>query len=389
MKMKGQAKPDEFIWIFFAGMLAIVIMLFFWGTPTVEENQTINNTVQLNEPFTIGTYDQEVPRIIRIGDFSISHMSGSEIISTKKYIDVSKGVFDNKKFSFSAEIPENMENIIDGWINLYVLDGGEGRLLVKINDNIVYNQKTKPGKIIVPVEKKYLKQYNVIEISSSIPGIQFWSTSIYSIEKIEFGVNVYGNLIKSYDFLLYGSELKTFKKGEVKFNVEEREGVGNLIIKINGRDIFRGIPSGSFSKEFEMFDVGLINGVNTIEFSTEKDTKYKLDDVEVLINHMEKYNKSKTFSFVIKDSDFQKLQNGKKGKISFTIIDSDFNGNMILKIKDSNGQEHNLDYISSYSLGKNVVVYFGPNDVSVGTNYLTFYIKGDGVFTIANLDIIV
>ncbi|MBU5687959.1 MAG: hypothetical protein KQA31_00920 [Candidatus Aenigmarchaeota archaeon] len=387
--MKGQAKPDEFIWVFFAGMLAIVIMLFFWGTPTVEENQTENITTQAKEAFTIGTFNEEVPRIIRIGDFSISHTAGSETLASKKYVDVSKGVFEDKKFSFSAEIGEDMSNVIDGWISLYVLESGEGKLVVKVNNNVVYSQKTNPGKIVIPVEKNYLKQYNVIEVSSGMPGAQFWTTSIYRIERIEFGVNIYGNLIKSHDFTLYASELKTFTKGEIKFNVEEREGIGNLIIKINGRNVFRGVPSGSFSQEFESFDVGLVNGVNTIEFSTEKDTKYKLDDVELIIRHIEKSSKSRTFSFVITESDLQRLQSGKKGKITFTILDSDFNGNLALKIKNPQGKENNLDYITSYSLGKTITVYFGPNDVDVGTNYITLSLIGEGSFTIANLDVVV
>ncbi|MEM5777359.1 MAG: hypothetical protein QXJ06_02830 [Candidatus Aenigmatarchaeota archaeon] len=389
MKMKGQAKPDEFIWVFFAGMLAIVIMLFFWGTPNIEENQTENVTSQAREPFTIGTFDQEVPRIIRIGDFSVSHKAGSETLATKKYVDVSKGVFEDKKFSFSVEIPEDMNNIIDGWINLYVLESSEGKLVVKINNNVVYSEKTNPGKIVIPVEKRYLKQYNVIEISSGMPGIMFWTSSVYKIEKIEFGVNIYGSLTKRHEFTLYANELKTFTKGEIKFNVEEREGIGNLVIKINERDAFRGIPSGSFNQDFYAFDVGLINGVNSIEFMTDKDTTYKLDDVQIIINHIEKSSKSRVFSFYISENDMNKIEKGKKGRISFVILDSDFNGNLALKIKDSEGKEHQLDYISSYSVGKKIDVYFGINDVKTGTNYVEFSVIGNGKFTIGNLEVII
>lgn len=387
--MKGQTKPDEFIWIFFAGMLAIVIMLFFWGTPNVELNQTENTSSKIGEVFTIGSFDEEVPRVIRIGDFYVSNTAGSQILETKKYFDVSKSLFDNKKYSFSVELSENMENVVDGWINIYVLEGGAGRLVIKINNNVVFNQVANPGKIMVPVSKNYLTNYNIIEVSSGMPGLMFWSTSTYKIEKIQFGINIYGSLTKKYDFNLYGSELKTFTKGEIKFNLEERNGPGDLIIKINGRKTFKGIPSGNFNHEFEVFDVGLVNGVNSIEFSTERDTSYKLDDVEIVITHKEKSVKSRTFSFFVSDSDMDKLQKGKKGRISFVILDSDYNSNLYLKIKDSEGNEHNLDYVSSYSIGKNINVYFGPNDVKVGTNYLQFSVVGEGRFTLSNLEIII
>ncbi|MFH8080328.1 MAG: hypothetical protein QXO84_00380 [Candidatus Aenigmatarchaeota archaeon] len=385
---KAQAKIDEFIWVFFAGMLTIVILIFFWGTPKLKINET-ENVTQAREIFTIGSFDENVPRTIRIGDFTVSHTAGSQTIETKKYFEVSKGLFENKKFSFSSEIAENFDDVIDGWIELYVLESGSGKLVVKVNNKVVYSQNTEPGKIRIAVEKDLLKNYNVIEISSSMPGLMFWSTSIYRIEKAEFGINIYGNVAKRYDFILYGSELKTFTGGELKFNLEEREGYGDLIIKINGREFFRGIPSGSFSKTFEIFDVGLVNGVNNIEFSTERDTSYKLDDVQIIISHKEQATKSKTFSFRITENDMERLKGGKKGRISFIILDSDFNGNLAIKIKDAKGQEHQLDYISSYSIGKTVNVYFGMNDVEIGTNYVTFSVIGNGKFTLSNLEVVV
>jgi len=387
--MKGQAKPDEFIWVFFAGMLTIVIMLFFWGTPSVQENATENVSTITREIFTLGTYETLVPRIIRIGDFSVSYTAGSQTLETKKYIEVKKGLFDDKKFSFSAEFGENLDNVIGGWINLYVLSGGEGRLIVKVNEKVVYNEKTSAGKIVINVDKNILEKYNVIEISSGLPGLQFWTTSIYNIEKVEFGVDIYGALIKQYNFNLYSSELKNFAGGQVKFNLEEREGSGNLIVRINGRDLFMGIPSGSFTQDFDAFDVGLVNGVNTIEFLTEKDTTYKLDDVQIIINHKELASKTRTFSFKITDSDFKKLENGKKGRISFVLLDSDFNGNLAIKTIDAEGNEHQLDYIQSYAVGKTSTVYFGPNDVKVGTNYAQFSVVGNGMFTLGNLEVIV
>ncbi|MBU5689677.1 MAG: hypothetical protein QXM68_00855 [Candidatus Aenigmatarchaeota archaeon] len=389
MAAKAQAKPDEFIWVLFAGILAIIMMVFFWGMPNSnQENQTSNATASLPEgAFTIGTYKEDVPRVIRIGDFGISHSAGSSVIASKKYIEVSKGIFEDKRFSFSGEIGENLNDIIDGWIVVDVLDTSSGNLIIKFNNEVVYREKSSPGRIYVNVDKNLIKNFNVIEISSGMPGLQFWSTSVYRIEKAEFGINVYGNVKKTYDFELYASELKNFAKGSVKFNVDEREGNGNLIIKINGKNFFNGIPSGSFSHDFEIFDVGLVNGINTIEFSTERDTSYKLDDVEILIAHKENLGKQRTFSFKITETDLARLQRGVKGKISFTILDSDYGANLAIKITDSSGMDHQLDYIQSYSIGKKVTVNFGPNDVKVGTNYVTFSVSGEGKFTLSNVDI--
>lgn len=388
MKKKGQSKPDEFIWIFFAGLLAIIALLFAWGVPSSTENVT-ENVTDLRGAFIVGTEVEDVPRIIRIGDFSISYTVGSETLSTSKYIEVSRGLFEDKSFSTSGRI-DNLDAVTGGWIVIDVLQSNSaGNLIVKVNNEVVYNQKTNPGRINIPVNKGILNNYNVIEISSGFPGLQFWAKTVYRIEKMEFGVNIYGNVKKTYEFELFSTELKSFTDGEISFNVDEREGTGNLIIKINGRTVFRGIPSGSFSKNFEIFDVGLVSGINTIEFLTEQDTSYKLDDVELTIRHKEKGEKSRSFAFTITNDDMQRLKRGIKGKISFLILDSDLVGTLVVKTTDTSGVEHQLDIIQSYSIGKRITVNFDQNDVGVGKNIVTFSVIGDGKFTLSNLEIVV
>ncbi len=386
--MKGQTKPDEFVWIFLAGVLAIIALIFAWGVPSPAENTTENIT-DLRGVFVIGTEIEEVPRIIRIGDFTTSYTVGSETISTSKYVEVRRGIFEDKPFSMSGRI-NSVDIVTDGWIVIDILQSNSaGNLIVKVNNKQVYNQKTNPGRINIPVEKELLSNYNVIEINAGFPGLQFWSTTVYRIEKIEFGINIYGNVKKTYEFELFSSELKSFEEGEIFFNVEERKGSGNLIIKINGKNVFNGIPSGTFSKSFEAFDVGLFSGINTIEFMTEKDTSYKLDDVELIIKHKEKGEKSRSFAFTISDSDMQKLRRGVKGKISFLILDSDLIGSLLIKITDAGGTEHQLDIVQSYAVGKKITVNFDQNDVDVGKNIVTFSVVGEGKFTLSNLEIVV
>lgn len=388
MLKKGQAKPDEFIWVFLAGLLAIIALLFAWGVPSPPENVT-ENVTELRGAFIVGTEVEDVPRIIRIGDFSISYTVGSETLSTSKYIEVNRGLFEDETFSTSGRI-DGLDAVTDGWIVIDILQSNSaGNLIVKVNNKVVYNQKTNPGRINIPVDKSLLNNYNVIQVSSGFPGLQFWATSVYRIEKMEFGVNIYGNVKKTHNFELFSTELKSFTDGEISFGVDERIGTGNLIIKINGKTVFNGIPSGSFSKSFELFDVGLVSGINTIEFMTEQDTSYKLDDAELTIRHKEKGEKSRSFAFTISDNDMQKLKKGVKGKISFLILDSDLVGTLVVRTTDTNGVEHQLDVIQSYSIGKRVTVNFDQNDVGVGRNIATFSVIGDGKFTLSNLEIVV
>jgi len=387
-RKKAQARMDEFVWILLAGILIVLAVLFAWGTPSPEENATENIT-ELKSPFTIGTETVDIPRVIRIGDFSISYTVGSEVLATSKYVEVKRGLFEDNIFSMSGKIDHNLNYVTDGWLILDILETNGGNLIVKVNNKVVYNQKTNPGRINIPVEKDLLTNYNVVEIRAGMPGLQFWSTSVYRIEKIQFGINLYGSEEKTYNFQMFGSELNSFTEGRIAFDVDEREGNGNMIIKINGRTVFNGVPSGSFSKTFELFDVGLVNGNNVITFSTEKDTTYKLDDVELIVTHKEKGEKSKSFVFTITDDDMRLLEGGRKGKIRFYILDSDLTGSLKLKIVDADGIEHDLDVIDSYAIGKTVTVNFQASDVKVGKNVVVFSVIGEGKFTLSNLEIIV
>lgn len=382
--MKAQA--DEFVWILLAGMIAIIVMLFAWGTPPKEGN--ITNITEIREAFVVGSFPQDIPRNIRIGDFDISFAVGSTTISEKRNIQVKKGIFDSKDFSMSGRIEQDMGLVTSGFLIIEVLETNSlGNLVVKVNDEIVFNQKVNPGEVNIPIDKNILRSYNVIEISTTGPGWKVWSTSYYKLERIVFGINFFGNVEKIYNFQLYEHELTNFKNGEVVFRVDERDGVGDLTIRINGKIMFKGIPSSIFRESFNIFDVGLVKGINEIRFSTEKGTSYKIDDAEVIITHEEIGTKSKSFSFSVSDSDYDRLKRGYNGKIKFIIIDSNFLGNLIVTIKDADGVEHPAEIIQSYSIGEEKTITFSKNDVKPGVNIVTFEASGSGSFTISNLGI--
>ena len=206
------------------------------------------------------------------------------------------------------------------------------------------------------------------------------------MDKIKFGINYYGNLQKQETFTLYDNELQNFKSGSVNFYVMSTEGTGNLMIDINGHNIYKGQASGDVSKSFSIFDVGLIRGQNTITFSTEKGSAYDIDDAAIVITHTETGQKTRYVSFDVDSSAYQRLKT-KKGTIKFYIIDSNNLGSLLVTIRDSTGTKHPTTTIQSYSIGQLQTITFDSSYVKVGKNTAIFEAAGDGSFVLSNLQI--
>lgn len=382
-KQKGAI--DEFAFVLVAGLIMIIVMLLIWGVPSEEGEENV--TENITGVFVIGTQLQDVPRHVRIGDFTVSYQVGSESISERRNVDIRKGIWDDKHESMGGEIRKDMNLVTGGFITIQILDtNSEGNLVVKINEQVIFDQKTTSGKIEIPISKSLLSSYNVIEVSTTSPGWKFWSSSYYILDKIEFGIDFFGDLEKQESFTVYQNELEDFKLGLVSFYIDDVQGKGDLMIEINGYQIYKGSPPTSFSKSFGLFDVGLVKGTNTITFSTEQGTSYVIDDATVIITHEEMGQKTRTVKFYVSSSDYKRLKT-KDGKIEFYILDSNRLGSLRIYITDSRGKKHDLRTISSYSVGETRNVYFDSDDVEIGNNKVTFEATGEGSFVLGNLRI--
>lgn len=219
-------------------------------------------------------------------DISVSFAAGEEVLKTERNVLVKRGINENKYFKTSARISQDLEFVTGGMINIDILDTNlEGKLIVKVNDEVVYDRATTSGRIKIPVSKGLLSSYNTIEISTSAPGWKFWTSSFYRIDRIEFSINLYGGKEHAEYFSVSDAAVRNFKSAKLQFEIEDHTGDGNLIIEINDNAIFDGQPHRIFTQDFDAFDVGLVKDRNTLAFSTESGTSYQLNDVKIIITH--------------------------------------------------------------------------------------------------------
>jgi hypothetical protein len=193
---------------------------------------------------------------------------------------------ENKYFKMSVRISQDLDFVTSGLITLDILDTNNGgNLIVELNDEVIYDKSTPSGRIKIPVNKRLLKSYNVLEISTTSPSWQFWRTNFYKIDTVEFSINLYGGEEHVEQFKVTDEEIRYFESAKLKFEVEDYTGDGNLIIKINDHIIFDGQPHRIFSQEFDAYDVGLVKDGNALAFSTTTGSSYNLKDVEITITH--------------------------------------------------------------------------------------------------------
>jgi hypothetical protein len=379
---------DEFAFVLIAGLIFISIMLITWGTgPTPEENITENITVTPTVSI-VGLYTQDIPKQYWIGEFKVSYGVGSEILFSKKDFTLKKGLFESKPMRVTVKIdPEKFSFVNSGFLVINIEDTNmAGDLIIYINNQRIRSVKPTLGEISIPVKKEYLKEDNVIEIKAGSPGWKFWVTTIYKIAEIKFGINIYGVQEKVSSFDVTKSQIENFKLARLEFELHDYNAAGDLIVKINNNIIYEGIPQKFFSMDFSLEDLGLVEGTNTISFSTELDAFYEIDDARLTIIHTSKGYKSISKKFSLSESDYNKLREGGVGLIKFNIQRIEKPGTLQISIIDSRGYKHEIIF-QQFSTGLNKV-RFDKNSVKPGTNMVTFS-STDGTFYISDIKVVV
>jgi len=277
----AEAKIDEFAFVLLAGLILIIIMMVAFTSPqpggTGSENET---TTQYN---ISGTGD--VARFISLGDFRVTYDLGQDTIVEKKNVVVSKGISTEKHVNLVGTVTNDKLAITtSGFIEIIVDDAsGDGSLIVVLNDQEIFNKKVGPGRVSISLKQDQIKDTNVVTIKCSSSGWKFWENTVYDISSANIGINFQGINFKTFSFVMSSEEVLKFKFGRITFNPKSlSSGKNDLVVKINDKTIFRGVPPSPFVQDFGN-DVYLSADANNINFSTERATSYELNDVTLIL----------------------------------------------------------------------------------------------------------
>lgn len=196
----------------------------------------------------------------------------AKVLAEKNVAYAKKGVFSEETDQLSFEIADlkNTENVL---LNLNVV-GGSGNLIIKLNEEDIFDAEVKAGSLTVPVPKNQLKDKNVLLFMVSSPGVAFWATNDVSLEKIKIVADV-TNLNAQYSknmFIVSETEKKNMEKAILEFQPGcNIDAVGKLAVTLNGENVYSAVPDCELGMtSIEISPEKINQGENQIIFYTEK-----------------------------------------------------------------------------------------------------------------------
>lgn len=328
--------------------------------------------------FEVGI-NEEIKHIAIARNVIVSFTSGEKTVLSQKNITVKNGFGGRKAYenTFYIEWPETVEK---AEIEIEVHDTNlYGNLLVFFNNELIYENLTRPGKIVIELNVSKLKKENKIMIFASSSGWRLWAPTTYILS---FNITThFFDLKKKQLSFLIGKEAKTLRLLRFVWVVEKREGNGNLIVRFNGKEIYRGKEKAPMI-DLDPEEYEIKKGENVLEFCTEKNTSFYIKKVNAILFYQIK--ETPVFTFNISEDEYSMLSK-KNATFSFTLhkIYGDVLS-IVLKVTREGGKEKKILLQGIIREGEKYEIKLTKNELSVGENKIEFEIYGDGWIVVKN-----
>jgi hypothetical protein len=213
---------------------------------------------------------------IEFGSFNVFYTS-SEDVTGHVSGEVSSGVFgsQDKRVGFQVTNPEEVSNAL---INLKIIDSNYyGKFIVFVNGKEVYADYPTVGEMLISFDPKVLNKNNVLEIKAESSGWKIWAPTVYDFDS-NVVIDYLGRKSQSFNFTVSELGIKYLDKARV-VAFGDRKGTGDLIVRINGVEVFRGVTT-----VYKDFPISRLRaGNNTIDFSTEAETTYDISSAQIIL----------------------------------------------------------------------------------------------------------
>jgi hypothetical protein len=254
----------EFVPVLIAAVLSLIVLLVAFGGSFI---------------FTPGSapIGKEASKTIVLGqDLTVMYLEGQRNVTTLGG-EVSEGLFGGnpKEADFTIE---KYQDATEGIIKLNVTDSNYyGAMIISVNDKPVYTGVPAIGERTIMFDGSLLKANNTFTVDAESSGWKIWAPTVYLFDS-SMSVNYIGRETQSLSFDLTASEINKLSRARLLI-FGTRSGNGNLVAKMNDREVFSG-----FTTVYTDFAIdNLKEGKNVLDLSTEKNTVYNITSVQVVI----------------------------------------------------------------------------------------------------------
>jgi hypothetical protein len=219
----------------------------------------------------------ESSRTINLGeDFTVSYEIGKDSILSWGG-EVNSGLFSNLEEREEFDI-ENVGDVSEGTINMKIWNSNYyGNLLMYINGEEIYNGAPLAGDKTINFNGSTLKSNNVIEIKAENSGWKMWAPTVYILD-MDLSIGYESKKTQTFEFEMTGLEIDSLNRARLLI-FGTREGTGNMIVKLNGKEIFEGRTPIYTDFAIDNF----VEGRNTLDLSAEANTEYDITSAQVVL----------------------------------------------------------------------------------------------------------
>jgi hypothetical protein len=213
----------------------------------------------------------------------LAESKDAKVIDSYNPMAVRRGWFVNEV----ARLPFTIGNLADTFnaALIFSAPSREGLLIIKLNDNIVFEGELASANAApVMLKKDLLQKDNIIEISVAGVGLRFWDVNEYQLT----GIQVIGDVTDwqrqqaTNIFTVAQEEFNSIKTSRLEFSpVCDQETTGVLGIYFNEKNVYSAVPDCDSMNKFDIFPADFAVGKNTVLFKITEGS-YLLDQIKIV-----------------------------------------------------------------------------------------------------------
>jgi hypothetical protein len=361
---------EDFLKVLGAGIALIILAIALMGAGQISLGKHPTNVVFASQEISLGKETRQNLRHIPLNDLSVGAL-GNKTVTELDNVLIQKGIIrgDSQSLDFSGE------GITNAFASFEIKETNNyGDLILKLNNQEIWRERVKEGMYTIELPD-FKEGDNSVEISASSSGFRIWAPTTYSLGSLKLVVSSFSREeIK--EFKAYNYEVDGWDFSRLILPVYESSTEGDLIVEVNGKEIYRDAPVKGLPTQvdFDKKKLQIEKGENTIIFRAEEKGSYSIKNAELITFYYSGGLDSYVSDFYVVGKNAGLLEKENIiGELEFDVRDN-INADIDVYVNDEK-----LDY--ELNKGKNVIefsneiLYSNVNDIRFST-YGKYDIKG-------------
>jgi hypothetical protein len=308
---------------------------------------------------------------ISLNDVVVDNTVQRAEIDISRDASFSASVFSSEVYDFAFTIDKNVVKKSGITFTVYAISG-DGEMKVHINGHTALSRAVGVGSVVVAEfpQTYLLDGANHVEITTTSPGVEFWSKNSITLLDVTLFVDEYNAKQSTANqvFSLSSSEAANAESATLKAYIEQQGESTNVDIRLNGYRLLRATPPQTL--DLSVPTTALKSGANVITWYTEQDGKYSIRFSNILVDTVKTTGRSTTYFFTVNDYNFNKIESGKYD-CTLTLVRESGDRSIIVELNakqdvyDFVGERFSIDVCDQLENGRNEIKFTAADELDL------------------------